>query len=94
MAETLEVPSLQDVDFGFDLNLAEIPDFSSNDFGFNTSIDVDSPNNMICKPCIQSTNMTEKVCQPCIPSMNQNSLNLDDEYFKLQNQLKDYRGYT
>ena len=94
MAETPEAPSLQDVNFGFDLNLAEVPDFSSNEFGFNTSIDVDSLNNTFCKPFIKLTNTTEEVCEPCIPSMSQNSFNLDDEYFELQNQLKDYRGYA
>ena len=94
MAETPEIPSLQDIDFGFDLNLAEVPDFNSNEFGFNTSINVDSLTNTFCKPCIKSTNVTEKVCEPCIPSLNQNSFNSDDEYLELQSQLKDYRGYA
>lgn len=67
-------------DFGFDLNLAEAPEFDSFDFGLNTSVDVRS--------------LKEMVCKPCIPSLNLNTQDNDDEYSKLSKQLKDYRGYA
>ena len=54
------------------MGLAEVPDFNSNDFGFNTSVDVDSLNNMTGRPWGPSTNNNETLCQPCIPSMNLN----------------------
>ena len=88
---TSETLDIQNIDFGFGLNFAEAQDFNSNEFGLNTSIDIDT---LICQPCPQSTYSTKTVCQPIIPSLNQNSFKPDDEYFELQNQLKDYRGYV
>ena len=76
----IEVPDFQSIDFGFHLSLAKVSDFDSFDFGLNTSIDIDSLNEMVYKPCI--------------PSFDSKFHDNDNNYSNISNQLKEYRGYA
>ena len=79
------------------VNLAEVPDFQSINFGFDLNLaeilDFDSFDFGL-NTSIDVGSLNKLVCKPCIPTLNSTFQDGDDKYSILPNQLKDYHRYA